>query len=297
MKDNPEYKRMYEEYKAKRERQGLPLMDQGEYIRQYDKESKQLSKKTPKKVEKVTANKPFQMTEEQLKLYEEYCNKVKKAEKQKFNSKRTSLELNLMDLTEAKKSVFSIMKEEAKKRNFDFEVDDYNRHILDHMTRYFIRNEDFNGSLDKGLALVGNAGLGKTFLFHCFQIFTVKHDLPTQFLITPMDVISREAVRKTRGKEEGLHVVEQFTSGIRFYDDVGFEEKLEYGKCVFTEVMRIAYNKFLKTGKVCHITSNLSNMAGMTDFETLESKYGNRVSTRMNEMFNFSLIGGQNRRK
>lgn len=284
----------YERFKQKMNNNGTPLLTDKEFAEQFMKQAAtKLNPNLKQPPKEIVPKKTWNPTPEQEAKLAAYYKQVCSAEKQKALKTKYSFDTELMDLQDAKKKLWGIMKEEANERGFKLTFDDGNKYALDQLIKYFIRDKSFNGSLAKGLALVGDTGRGKTFLMECLQLFTVAYDLPTAFSIIDMKHIAREA------NTNGVEVIESYTQLIKSYDDVGFEEKVRhYGNqiCTFTELISIAYNKFTKTGKVCHMTSNLSHR-GLGDFQTFEDKYGKRVGSRLTEMFNFIYLSGQDKRK
>lgn len=286
--------KQYEEYKAERAKNGIPVRTEQEFIQEFLKQAATRvdpNLKLPPK--EIVPKRTWNPSPEQEVKLAEYYKKVCSAEKQKALKTKYNFSTDLMDLQDAKKKLWGIMREEANEREFKLSFDDSNKYALDQLTKYFIRNKDFNGSLAKGIALVGDTGRGKTFLMECLQLFTVAYDLDTAFSIVDMKHIAREA------NESGANIIPKYTQLLKSYDDVGFEEKVRhYGNqiCVFTDLINIAYNKFTKTGKVCHMTSNLSQ-SGVGGFETFSDKYGKRVDSRLSEMFNFIYLSGKDKRK
>ncbi len=73
------------------------------------------------------------------------------------------------------------------------------------------------------------------------------------------------------------------------FDDLGTENSLKYygNECnVMAEVLLSRYELFIQKKMLTHLTTNLS----ATEIENL---YGNRVRSRMREMFNLVSFGSQ----
>lgn len=284
----------YEEYKEQRAKNGIPVRTDKEFMEEFLKAAAtKLNPNLKKPPKEIIPKRTWRPSPEQEVKLSAYYKKVCAADKQKDLKTSYRFDTNLMDVKDAKLKVWDIMKQEANEREVKLSFDNYNKHLLDQLTKYFIRSDEFEGSLNKGIALVGDVGRGKSFLMEVFQIFTVAYELPTAFSIVDMKHIAREA------NEKGATIIPNYTQLIKSYDDVGFEEKVRhYGNqiCVFTDLINIAYTKFTKTGKTCHMTSNLTNMEGM-EYDTFEDRYGKRVNSRLKEMFNFLYLGGQDKRK
>jgi hypothetical protein len=284
--ENDYFKAVYEKYKADREAQGIPISDINTFHESIQEELAQGLSLNRKPKERAP------LTQEQQEMVAAYYNKVRYMDKQTVTKTRYKFDTNLMELQDAKKIVWGIMKEMLDERGMSFEFDNYNKQVLDNLVRYYIRDTTFDGVLDKGVCLFGDVGRGKTFLMEVFSEFAMAYDLPTAFLLIDMKSVSREA------QEQGAKIVTQHTQGIKSYDDVGFEEKANnFGNkiCVFTELINISYNKFVKSGKLCHITTNLA-LDDSFGLGTFQQQYGARVTSRCKEMFNFIYLGGYDKR-
>jgi DNA replication protein DnaC len=280
-----EYNRLiFERYKAEQ-------ISKGEWYETPEDFSKALSECLTALPERKT--KKVELTPEQQAKLSAYCKQVRMKDKQKITQERYNFDLNLMDLQAAKKAVWEIIQQETAERGQTFVFDDFNRNLLASLTKYFIRSNEYDGDLTKGLCIYGGVGRGKTFIMECMQMFAVAYELPTAFSILDMKHIARDV------QTNGVEVVPRYTELIKLYDDVGFEELASnYGNkiCVFTELLTIQYNKYSKSGKPCHITSNLAPSDNL-GLDTFENRYGSRVFDRMRQMFNFHFLGGNSKRK
>ncbi len=161
-----------------------------------------------------------------------------------------------------------------------FKIHEGDKGILMQLCSYFIRDRGFckkhQIDIDKGILLSGPVGCGKTSLMKL-----LRHLVPLQ---RPYEVIPCRNV--TFGFNHlGYKTIEDF-GNTRFFcfDDLGIEPTgRHYGKdCnVMGEVLLSRYELFIQTkGKIkTHATTNLNA-------EELEERYGNRVRSRMRELFN-----------
>ncbi|MGV8092081.1 MAG: ATPase [Mangrovibacterium sp.] len=139
--------------------------------------------------------------------------------------------------------------------------------------------------LRKGILLTGPIGCGKTSLMKLAGIFCPRE---TQFLVKPAREISFEF------EKEGYSVINHYSKGSYFkiggvpvpkaycFDDLGLEQTPKYygNECnVMAEILLARYDLFVSRRMLTHVTTNLSA-------SELEAIYGNRIRSRMREMFN-----------
>ena len=137
----------------------------------------------------------------------------------------------------------------------------------------------------KGLLLCGPIGCGKTSLLKLMSYFCPRE---TQFLVKPTREISFEF------EKDGYPVINLYSKGSYFkiagmpvpkvycFDDLGLEQTPKYygNECnVMAEILLARYDLFVTKHMLTHITTNLSA-------SELEAIYGNRIRSRMREMFN-----------
>lgn len=140
-------------------------------------------------------------------------------------------------------------------------------------------------NLKKGILLTGPIGCGKTSLMTLVNSFLPQS---LQYHI--------KSTRETafEFEKEGYKVIHRYSnkavvppvnspvSGIWCFDDLGIEQPQKYfgNQCnVMAEILLSRYELFVSKGIPTHATTNLSA-------SELEEKYGNRIRSRMREMFN-----------
>lgn len=184
-----------------------------------------------------------------------------------------------------------------KSRTPDFIVDDNNRQALSLICEHFTKQDK------KGIAILGNVGVGKTEIM--FAFFKAIHDLSVmpEYEHFKFHRFSFKTARETaqayqRHGYDGLNFfTKQFTSSNppRFnhiaFDDLGVERNQKfYGNeaNVMSEIIQERYDRF-KTGLITHFTTNLMP-------EQINDYYGDRATDRLTEMCLFINIAGNSRR-
>jgi len=142
--------------------------------------------------------------------------------------------------------------------------------------------------LRKGLLISGPIGCGKTSLMNLLRFFGPESN---RFLLKSCREVSFEFI------SEGYPVIQQYGQAsfhrysqapkVYCFDDLGAENNLKYygNECnVMGEILLSRYDLFVSRGMRTHLTTNLTS-------SELEKHYGNRVRSRMREMFNLVNFG------
>lgn len=138
--------------------------------------------------------------------------------------------------------------------------------------------QEMNFDLKKGILLTGPIGCGKTTLFKLLK----KCKFPkAQFRMVSTRQIVSEFMK------DGYEILDKYSGDISkpteyCFDDLGLETSSKYfgNECnVMAEILLTRYDLFKEKGIVTHLTTNLSATE-------IESQYGNRLRSRMREMFN-----------
>lgn len=182
--------------------------------------------------------------------------------------------------------------------NKPFVIDEENLDLIKLLSLYFSKDDRFKTfdcnnktvsiinepDFDKGIMIFGNIGFGKSLIMKIFKNISIPGN---RFYYHESNDIVMDY---SKNGYEGLQ--NYFISNC-YYDDIGTEEKAshyEKGKEIFKTIIEHRYNQFLNQGLKTHFTSNL-------DPEDLKVKYGDRVHSRLNEMFNIIVVDGTDRRK
>lgn len=236
--------------------------------------------------------------------------KRKKEEDMRLEEQRHREELNRKRLTLA--TTYDLVKSLMLHRvqtKFEgkFILDENNKLIFEIMCSYFGADEKFNAlcnsigientSLDKGILLAGNFGVGKTWFMKLFlqnqrQCYYVRNakEIADEFQVAGDDGME-DYVSLKQNASNDTSTFYQKHSGLCI-DDIGTEDiKTHFGnkKNVIGDIIEKRYAKG-NTGVYLHGTTNLTA-------QQLNEMYGLRVVSRMRQMFNFIELMGQDRRK
>ena len=168
-----------------------------------------------------------------------------------------------------------------------FSIADEDRPVILKLLCWFLMDEavaEHEGiDLHKGILLSGPVGCGKTAIMNIMRRIC---DPQRAFLLRPCVQIALEFAG------EGYDVINRYTArSFNMYtqvprtvclDDLGLEGNVPwYGAMCNTmaEILLLRYDLFMEQGMLTHATTNL-NSAG------LEERYGNRIRSRMRQMFN-----------
>ncbi|WP_298344280.1 ATPase [uncultured Algibacter sp.] len=161
-------------------------------------------------------------------------------------------------------------------KNFKIYEDDYE--LLLKLASYFIQDHEYCKKLDidtgKGILLSGPVGCGKTTLMRLLP-HLVPHKKSYNFIPCRNIVFGFNGI--------GFKLIEDYSDDKAYcFDDLGVEHiGRHYGKdCnVMGEILISRYEVFRQREVLTHITTNLNA-------EELQVKYGERIRSRMREMFN-----------
>ena len=157
--------------------------------------------------------------------------------------------------------------------------------IIFKLIAYFMKDEatcfQHNINLKKGILISGPVGCGKTSLMNLMKYLAPAEH---KFFVKPCRDISFEFI------QDGYEVIHRYSKGKLYqseskticFDDLGTENNLKYygNECnVMAEILLSRYDLFTTKKLQTHITTNLSA-------PEIENHYGNRIRSRLREMFN-----------
>ncbi len=158
---------------------------------------------------------------------------------------------------------------------------------------YFTGSGLFDGSLKKGIMLIGPVGTGKSLIFKVFKAYTGKILRTNSFQYHfSHEIIDNVNVNGVEFLEKYNH---NFDNPITCYiDDIASRNEIikYYGTevNVMEQLLSIRYNVYSRYRKLTHVTSNKYP----SDFKGL---YDERIIDRMKEMFNIIELKGKSFRK
>lgn len=181
--------------------------------------------------------------------------------------------------------MYSLMKRTSK-NDFgkDLILNQYNKKFITTICYFLSKDNRFETELGysfrKGLLIRGICGIGKTYLLECVE----------DNELNPIDIFSMIHITNEIRKN-GVFKIK--ARKIIYLDDVGAEEPTVtyYGsKISFFEDFILRY--YLHNKSFYNLIFSTNN-----NFDELESKYGQRVRSRIKEMFNIIDVQGEDMRK
>lgn len=167
-----------------------------------------------------------------------------------------------------------------------FKIHEEDKPLLCKLLCYFLRDvetaNELGINLNKGILLTGPVGCGKTSIMFLMRFFL---PLNKRYIMRPCRDISFEFIK------HGYDTIHKYSTGTRelqsyWFDDLGIENNLKFygNECnLMAEILLSRYDLFVSRKLLTHITTNLSA-------SEIEEQYGNRVRSRMREMFNLAAF-------
>lgn len=146
---------------------------------------------------------------------------------------------------------------------------------------------------NKGIALMGNIGNGKTTLLKAFSLNPIQkyNVIPARTIVDQYDMEGKEAILRFSSPSKSKFYKNEITGFC--FDDVGLEEKgKHYGKQV-NVMEEVFLNLYDKKGL---INFNVSHFTTNDTHEELQGKFDPRVIDRLKDMYNFVALNETSKR-
>jgi hypothetical protein len=196
----------------------------------------------------------------------------------------------------------------------DYQVTLENEQVLFTIFKYFLKDESFNEfglinnkpSLDKGILLYGDYGVGKTQLFSTLHL--VGKELATKVNCTDIwfNCISAgsfvDQYMESTKDPSSTFQLKKFYKGKLYIDDLGFEKKAFNKTEIFGELLFERYRNFTEETRL-YSKGERKNIITQTFVTTnhkpseIANRYGERIGDRLPEMFNIIPWRGESFRE
>ena len=202
----------------------------------------------------------------------------------KSSDKRTKLQWRKVHSTEDTRAALI-----QTLKHFEPNYEEQHSEVVTDLAKYIARDEDFSGDLNKGILMAGPTGTGKTLLLTAFKTLMV---YVHNFGFKIYSGKQMERIYQTEGEER-----EKLERALKYacfgFDDIGEEHsyvmvygtKINVGEDVLTQ----RHLQFINHGQLTFGTLNLNK-------ELFKDKYGQRIDSRRNEMFNWMVVKGKDNR-
>jgi|14BtaG_2_1085337.scaffolds.fasta_scaffold06308_2 hypothetical protein len=162
--------------------------------------------------------------------------------------------------------------------------------VVDQLVYFVMRSDKFKQDLNKGFILLGPTGTGKTLLLQAFRLF-MRYVHKKGFSV----YTGIEIEKIYRGDKVSLEKLSMSAEYCFFgFDDLGEEHSVVkiYGSEVNVglETLMDRHKEFMNKGYLTFCTTNL-------DRDALKIKYGPRIDSRIDEMFNIIPVVGKDHRR
>ena len=211
-----------------------------------------------------------------------------------------------MAFDKAKVIWWKIFTIELNKEGVEFVANENEVETMKNLLKYFIGDPSSKYDLNRGICLVGATGCGKTFLMDSFRIFCKQTNNSRAFKRREcMEIKDEIALTKGSRNQSPESVMKKYHHDHYFFDDLGaepvpfnfFGEKMAFMEQILTRRDR----NFRKGNCITHLTTNLiphdyTGADGKPVVDEIIKNYGNRIRSRMAQMYNFILWNGLDKR-
>lgn len=198
---------------------------------------------------------------------------------------------------DAKQLFTAIMQRELSVNGKEFVVESENREKFSELVKYFTGHES-KLNPNKGVYLYGPVGRGKTLIMQSLMVMcaAVEKKLEAageRYSSNRFQIVNAKSIVNELAANKKPEVMKRYYSGVWCIDDFGAEDGYKlYGNDlnVVGDIIVERYQRYQQSGLLTHATSNIMP-------EEWKAKYGDRVESRLHEMFNVVKLLGEDKRK
>lgn len=179
---------------------------------------------------------------------------------------------------------------------------DVNPELTQNLCKYILRDTTFKGNLDKGILIIGPTGTGKTTYVEimCLLIKFLHSKESSVYTSKQMETILKLSPDDERVQTLWKNVT---TATIFVFEDIGKESKTvkSYGSEINLgiDVLDARHLELTQKGSLTFGNSNLLLKTSDPNLkrETFLNRYGERIDSRIHELFNVFALTGDDLRK
>lgn len=202
-----------------------------------------------------------------------------------------------IEISTIKKFFNMIIERELSVNHRQLFVDENNEPITDQLVRYFSGNE-VNLNPNKGIYLYGPVGRGKTLIMKSLMIMCAEIErkldaIGDRYTNQKFKIVNSKSIVNEIAATSKPEAMKKYYSGVICIDDLGAEDSYKlYGNDmnVVGDIIIERYQRYQQSGLITHATSNITP-------DEWRIKYGERVESRMHEVFNVVRLLGEDKRK